>query len=182
MQVFAYRNPATFACSKCTFANNKVDSDSGVGAFKATNDTSTTMAIDLTGSKFSGVGLRGLRLAAAGLATGQGGTCGTAPLLTNPCSGRQGRPCSAGGQGSRHPHRVAAAQSHCIPATTQPTLCVCAGDTKLGTTDFVNLWVVAAYNYNISVIVTDPALRLANATELAAEAPNMRPTIGYVYA
>ena len=76
-----------------------------------------------------------------------------------------------------------AAESHHHPTTSCVCVCVvCAGDTKLGTTDFVNLWVVAAYNYNISVIVTDPALRLANATELAAEAPNMRPTIGYVYA
>ena len=184
MQVFAYRNPATFACSKCTFANNTVTIGSGLVAIKHPKNNNT-MAIDLTGSKFSGVGLRGLRLAAAGLATGQGGTCGTAPLLTNPCSGRQGRPCSAGGQGSRHPHRVAAAQSHCIPATTQPTLCVCAGDTKAGT-EWVSLYVVAAVTNAVgptpSVIVTDPALRLANATELAAEDPYKRPDFGYVYA
>ena len=63
-------------------------------------------------------------------------------------------------------------------------MCTCAGDTKVGTSRKA-LYVVYVYS-NIepypTVTITDPALRLANATELGAEGPSLAPTLGYVYA
>ena len=66
-------------------------------------------------------------------------------------------------------------------------MCVCTGDSKLGT-KYKSLYVVYVKNLYSgappypTVTITDPGLRLANATELGAEGPSLAPTIGYVYA
>ena len=43
-----------FSCTNCTFANNTGFHGSSLGAYKQTVDGSDRVAIDLTGSKFSG--------------------------------------------------------------------------------------------------------------------------------
>ena len=70
-----------------------------------------------------------------------------------------------------------------IPLTpTRRTLCARAGDTKVDNL-FASLYVVFVYNaVQPHPTITDPALRLANATELGAENPSLAPASGYVYA
>ena len=72
------------------FTSNRASDGSAVAAFK---DSSTTRAIDLTGSKFSGVGLQGLWRCR--LTIGQGATRDTAAHAPSLAAG----PPEAGGLG-----------------------------------------------------------------------------------
>ena len=90
IQFTAVNYSSAFSCSNCMFTSNRASDGSAVAAFK---DSSTTRAIDLTGSKFSGVGLQGLWRCR--LTIGQGATRDTAAHAPSLAAG----PPEAGGLG-----------------------------------------------------------------------------------
>ena len=90
IQFTAVNYSSAFSCLKCNFQSNKASYGTAVTAIKYTN---STMAIDLTGSKFSGERLQGLWRCR--LTMGQGATRDTAAHAPSLAAG----PPEAGGLG-----------------------------------------------------------------------------------